>query len=151
MAAPMFTLPGATTNYGTYTPPSYQALIPMPESIAKNINLGWNYATGQIVPPRSNPAPQLTPFKFPTLIQTQGVMPTTPRLANPATALPNQKYDWGPIPKPSTGIGALAQLINPVTAMSPKPAVAPTVMPKTTVTPKTAPVPVKAPVAVKTK
>ena len=140
----------------------------MPQSVANNINLGWNYATGQVVQPRPQSAPQIAPIQLPPMVQTQGIMPQAPKLANPTTALPGQKYDWGFTPMPissgtGTGIGALAQLLNPVTAMSPKPATVPTVAPKTTVAPKAtvapkttvapkvATAPVKAPVAVKTK
>lgn len=44
------------TKSETYTPTGAQALqpvIPMPASVANNINLGWNSATGQVIQPLS--------------------------------------------------------------------------------------------------
>ena len=44
------------TKSGTYTPTGAQALQPMnpmPASVANNINLGWNSATGQVIQPLS--------------------------------------------------------------------------------------------------
>ena len=86
--APKVNLPAAPkssmTAFGTYPagtmigqlPP----LKPMPQSVANNINLGWNYATGQVVQPLT--AAQKAAVAIPPIgnlgikIPTQTVYPT---------------------------------------------------------------------------
>jgi len=175
MAAPMFSLPYATTNYGTYTPTpgTYQPVTYQPLGDWKTpmgLTQNWGKAGTPVQSWFAQPSKYIQTITAP--VPTTVAPLAMPKLANPATALPGQKYEWGSAPynptAPTTGIGALAQLINPVTAMAPKvttpapkvttpapkvtaPATAPKVTTPAKTTPVTAKAPAVTPVTAKTK
>lgn len=73
--APAIRLPGGplVSTFMNQRPqtalPTMQNLIPMPATVANNINLGWDYAKGQVIPPL--PASQqikVPPINLPPLV-----------------------------------------------------------------------------------
>ena len=61
------------TSFGTYTP-NYTP-IPMSDAVKNNINLGWNYQTGQAIQPLS---PQLQAGAYTAPIGNLGIKTPTP-------------------------------------------------------------------------
>lgn len=87
---PMFNFPGATTTYTQA--PAAQAYYPMPDYVAKNINLGWDYARGQVIQPltaQQRAAVYIPPINLPALTQAPAVYPTVKTMA-PGTGFFNQ-------------------------------------------------------------
>lgn len=139
---PRVNLPGGPIVGGfmnqkpTQAMPTMQNLKPMPASVAKDINLGWNYAIGQVIPPLS--AAQKAAVYIPPIgnlgikTPTQPVIPTGGPVLNTIKprqpALPQQQFNWAvqtPVKPPQPFPGQQNMLI---TQFLPKP-----VAPKTAV------------------
>ena len=101
--APKVKLPAAPqpakpsmTSFGTYPAGTMigqlAPLKPMPQAVANNINLGWNYATGQVVQPLT--PQQRAQVAIPPIgnlgikTPTQTVYPTTPVAPKPMPLVP---------------------------------------------------------------
>jgi hypothetical protein len=106
--APQVTVPGGNLVGGFMNQkpaaqmPTMQNLRPMPDYVKNNINLGWNYATGQVIPPLS--AAQKAAVYIPPIGNLGIKTPTQPVIppGGPALntikpgqpALPQQQYNW---------------------------------------------------------
>ena len=67
---------GTMTSFGTYTPD--YAVKPIPDSVKNNMNLGWDFKTGQVIQPLSpqqKAAVAIPPINLPPLVKTQPVFP----------------------------------------------------------------------------
>ena len=111
---PKVTLPGGpiVSGFMSQKPvsqmPTMQNLKPMPDYVAKDINLGWNYATGQVIPPLSaaqKAAVYIPPINLPPLVKSGPIIPTT----GPVSQTPRPVTQT---PKPVTPAAAPSPWLN---------------------------------------
>ena len=112
---PGFRFPAAlapTTQYGQAT--GMQALTglfgmlkPMPDYVSRNINLGWDYLRGQVIPPLpATQKPLVPPMNLPPLVRLPAMTPTP----GPGRVMPGNQFAWG---MPAT-VAAGPQVFAPV-------------------------------------